>query len=175
LRTQQIIAYESGITAVADPLGGSYFVEALTDELERQAQALLQMIDDAGGAVQAIEDGLVQTEIADAAYETQQAIESGEQVVVGVNRFAGHEEARLPIFAPNEAVARDQAHALARIRSERESGAVTAALEDVRRAALGSANMLEPMREALKVQATLGEICGVLRKEWGEYRPEVVV
>lgn len=175
LRTQQVLAYESGITEVADPLGGSYFVEALTDELERQAHLLLQMIDDAGGAVQAIEDGVIQAEIADAAYETQQAIERGDQVVVGVNRFATPEQATIPIFAPNEAVARDQATALARIRSERENGAVSAALEDVRRAAQGTANLLEPMREALRVRATLGEICGVLRNEWGEYRPEVVV
>lgn len=175
LRTQQIVAHESGVTEVADPLGGSYYVEALTDELERQARVLLQMIDDAGGAVQAIEDGVIQREIADAAYETQQAIERGDQVVVGVNRFVTPEQVTIPIFAPDEAVARDQAAALARIRLERESDGVTAALEDVRRAAQGSANLLEPMREALRWQATLGEICGVLRSEWGEYRPEVVV
>jgi methylmalonyl-CoA mutase, N-terminal domain len=175
LRTQQILAYESGVAAVADPLGGSYYVEALTDALEQQAQTLLQMVADAGGAVQAIEDGLIQSEIADAAYETQQAIERGEQIVVGVNRFTTDEHDDVPIFAPNEAVAREQASALARIRKERDGGAVAAALEDVRRAAQGTANLLEPMREALRVRATLGEICGVLRAEWGEYRPEVVV
>ncbi|HZG67697.1 MAG TPA: methylmalonyl-CoA mutase family protein, partial [Herpetosiphonaceae bacterium] len=175
LRTQQIIAFESGVTEVADPLGGSYFVEALTDEIERQAQNLLQTIDDAGGAVQAIEDGLMQSEIAEAAYEAQQAIESGEQVVVGVNRFVTHEATNVPIFAPNEAVARDQAESLTRIRAARDGGAVMGALEDVRRAAQGSTNLLDPMREALRAHATLGEICGVLRKEWGEYRPDVVV
>jgi methylmalonyl-CoA mutase N-terminal domain/subunit len=175
LRTQQILAHESGVTQVADPLGGSYFVEALTDALERQAYALLQMVDDAGGAVEAIEDGLIQAEIADAAYETQQAIEREEQIVVGVNRFVTSEPANVPLFTPNEAVAREQAEALARIRAERESGAVSAALEDVRRAAQGTANLLVPMREALRARATLGEICGVLRQEWGEYRPEIVV
>ena len=175
LRTQQIIAFESGVTEVADPLGGSYFVEALTDEIERQAQSLLQTIDDAGGAVEAIEDGLMQSEIAEAAYEAQQAIESGEQVVVGVNRFVTHEATNVPIFAPNEAVARDQAESLTRIRAARDGGAVMGALEDVRRAAQGSTNLLDPMREALRAHATLGEICGVLRKEWGEYRPDVVV
>ena len=175
LRTQQIIAFESGVTEVADPLGGSYFVEALTDEIERQAQNLLQTIDDAGGAVQAIEDGLMQSEIAEAAYEAQQAIESGEQVVVGVNRFVTHEAANVPIFAPDEAVAREQAESLSRIRAARDGQAVAAALEAVRRAAQGSANLLDPMREALRAHATLGEICGVLRKEWGEYRPDVVV
>ena len=175
LRTQQIIAYESGIPAVADPLGGSYYVEALTDEIERQAQTLLDTIDRAGGAVAAIERGLIQAEIAEAAYQTQQAIENGEQVVVGVNRFGSTETTDMPIFRPNEAVAQDQRGALDRIRAGRDAEAVRAALEGVRLAAQGSANLLPLMREALRVRATLGEICGVLRKEWGEYRPEVVV
>jgi methylmalonyl-CoA mutase N-terminal domain/subunit len=175
LRTQQIIAYESGIPEVADPLGGSYYVEALTDSLEQQAYALLERVDAAGGAVQAIESGLIQQEIADAAYQTQQAIEDGTQVVVGINKFASPEQTTVPVFYPNEGVARDQAEELRNIRAERDRGAVEAALEDVRRAAQGTANLLEPMREALRVHATLGEICGILRHEWGEYRPEVVV
>jgi methylmalonyl-CoA mutase N-terminal domain/subunit len=175
LRTQQIIAYESGIPEVADPLGGSYYVEALTERLEQQACALLQQVEAAGGAVQAIENGLIQQEIADAAYWTQQAIENGTQVVVGINKFVSPEHETVPVFHPNEAVAREQAEALRRIRAERDCGAVDAALAEIRRAAQGTENLLEPMREALRVRATLGEICGVLRHEWGEYRPEVVV
>jgi methylmalonyl-CoA mutase N-terminal domain/subunit len=173
LRTQQIIAYETGIPDVADPLGGSYFVEALTDALERQAHSLLGDVDAAGGAVRAIEDGLIQAEIAEAAYETQQAIERGDQIVVGVNRFVTGDAAAVPVFYPNEAVAHEQVAALARIRQDRDRSAVAAALATVRLAAQGSANLLPPMREALRVQASLGEICGVLRQEWGEYRPEV--
>jgi methylmalonyl-CoA mutase N-terminal domain/subunit len=175
LRTQQIIGYESGIPEVADPLGGSYYVEALTDQLEREAQQLLDDVAAAGGAVRAIEDGLVQQAIADAAYETQRAVEAQEQIVVGVNKFRSEAAETVPVFYPNEAVAREQAEALARIRTERDAGAVAAALENVRRAARGTANLLEPMREALRVYATLGEICGVLREEWGEYRPEVSI
>ncbi len=175
LRTQQIIAYESGIVDVADPLGGSYFVEALTDNLEQQAHVLLARVEAAGGAVRAIADGLIQQEIADAAYETQQAIESGAQVVVGVNKFVAQEGQTIPVFSPNEAVAREQANSLRRIRAERDADAVEVALAAVRRAALGSANLLDPMREALRAHATLGEICGVLRSAWGEYRPAVMV
>jgi methylmalonyl-CoA mutase N-terminal domain/subunit len=175
LRTQQIIAHESGIRDVADPLGGSYYVEALTEQLAREAQTLLEEVDAAGGAVRAIEDGLIQQAIADAAYETQQAIERGEQIVVGVNQFASEEQSTVPVFYPNEAVAREQADALQAIRATRDAGAVEAALDDVRRAAEGTANLLEPMREALRARTTLGEICGVLRNVWSEYRPQVSV
>ncbi|HSH79453.1 MAG TPA: methylmalonyl-CoA mutase family protein, partial [Herpetosiphonaceae bacterium] len=175
LRTQQIIAHESGIPRVADPLGGSYYVEALTDQLEREADVLLDKVDSIGGAVRAIEVGMLQQAIADAAWETQQAIERGEQIVVGVNRFGGAEQQSVPVFYPSEEVAREQAIALKHIRAEREAGAVAAALEDIRRAAGGSANLLVPMREALRELATLGEICSILRDEWGEYHPDVVV
>ena len=175
LRTQQIIAHESGIPEVADPLGGSYYVEALTDELEQEAQALLADVDSAGGAVRAIEEGLIQHAIAEAAWQTQQAIERGEQIVVGVNKFAAADEAGVPVFYPSEAVAREQAARLAQTREQRESGAVASALDDVRHAAQGSVNLLVPMREALRARATLGEICNVLREEWGEYHPDVVV
>lgn len=175
LRTQQIIAHESGVPAVADPLGGSYFVEALTNQLEAEAHDLIARIDEMGGAVQAIEAGWIQQEIADAAWATQQAIERGEQIVVGVNRWAGGVESRVPIFYPNEAVATEQAARLARIRAERDQRAVDAALDEVRRAARGTTNLLPPMKEALRRHATLGEICGVLRQEWGEYRPNVAV
>jgi methylmalonyl-CoA mutase N-terminal domain/subunit len=173
LRTQQIIGYESGITATADPFAGSYVIEALTDALEAKANDLITQIDSMGGAVSAIEEGWIQEEIANSAYETQQRIEANEQIVVGVNRFTDDGEASMPIFQPNESVAREQAAALARIRAERDNVAVTAALDSLRQAAQGTENVLYPMREALKQMATVGEVCGVLRQVWGEYRPEV--
>lgn len=173
LRTQQIIAFESGIADVADPLGGSYYVEALTDAIERDALRLIAEVDALGGAVKAIEEGLIQAEIAETAYTTQGAIERGEQIVVGVNRFVSNEQNQIPIFTPNQAVTQEQTAALARIRTRRDGNAVANALSEVRQAAQGQANLLPPMREALRVEATIGEICGVLRAEWGEYHPTV--
>lgn len=175
LRTQQIVAFESGVIDVADPLGGSYFVESLTDALESEANALIAQIDELGGAVRAIEEGVIQGQIADAAWEAQQAVEAGEQIVVGVNKFGGTQETPVPVFYPNETVAAEQAESLRRIRGERDQSAVDSALEDVRRAAQGTANLLPPMREALRRHASLGEVCAVLRSEWGEYRPSVAV
>jgi methylmalonyl-CoA mutase N-terminal domain/subunit len=173
LRTQQIIAHESGIAATADPLAGSYVVEALTDALEAAAWELIERIDDLGGAVEAIEAGWVQTQIAEAAYAYQQRVEAGEQVVVGVNRFVDQTATNVPVFYPNEAAAREQVEGLARLRAERDNAAVRAALDGLRRAAQGTENVLEPMRAALKQLATVGEVCGVLRDVWGEYQPEV--
>ncbi len=173
LRTQQIIGYEAGVTDTADPLAGSYVIEAMTDELERRARALIEQIDGMGGAVAAVENGWIQEQIADASYAFQQAVESGERVVVGVNRFTEEEASGAPIFKPNEAVAREQAESLARLRAERDNVAVQAALADLRSAAEGTTNVLVPMREALRRYATVGEVCGVLRQIWGEYRPEV--
>jgi methylmalonyl-CoA mutase, N-terminal domain len=173
LRTQQIIAHESGIAATADPLAGSYAVEALTDALEARAWELIERIDDMGGAVEAIEQGWMQAQIADAAYEFQRQVESGQQIVVGVNRFTAEDEVPVPIFQPDDSVAREQAAALARIRAERDNAAVIAALWELRAVAQGSDNVLPPMRAALKHMATVGEVCGALRDVWGEYRPEV--
>jgi methylmalonyl-CoA mutase N-terminal domain/subunit len=173
LRTQQIIAYESGVAATADPFAGSYAVEALTDALEAQAQKLIAQIDELGGAVAAIEQGWMQSAIADAAYDVQRQIENNKQIVVGVNRFAEEQATPVPVFYPNEQVAQEQAESLARIRRERDGAAVSAALDGLRRAAQGSDNVLYPMREALKRMATVGEVCGVLRDVWGEYRPAV--
>lgn len=172
LRTQQIIGYESGVTHTADPLGGSYFIETLTDELEAKAHDLIRHIDDIGGAVRAVEDGFVQEQIMEEAYTYQQRVESGDQVVIGVNKFIT-EEAPVPIFKPNEAVAQEQTASLQKIRAERDNAAVQSALDDVRRAAEGTSNVLYPMREALSRMATVGEVCGVLRHVWSEYHPEV--
>ena len=173
LRTQQIIGYESGVAATADPLAGSYVVEALTNAVEAKAWELIEQIDEMGGAVPAIEQGWVQSQIADSAYAFQQRIESGEQVLVGVNRFADAQATTVPLFAPNETVAAEQTAALARLRAERDNSAVSAALAALRQAAQGDENVLYPMRAALKQLATIGEVCGVLREVWGEYRPEV--
>ena len=173
LRTQQIIGYESGVAATADPLAGSYVVEAMTDAVEERAWKLIEQIDGMGGAVPAIEQGWVQAQIADSAYDFQLRIESGEQVLVGVNRFADAGSAGVPIFAPNDTVAQEQAAGLAQLRAERDNAAVGAALGALRAAAQGSENVLYPMRAALGQLATVGEVCGVLREVWGEYRPEV--
>jgi methylmalonyl-CoA mutase, N-terminal domain len=173
LRTQQILGYESGVAETADPLAGSYVVEALTDLLERQAWELLERIEELGGAVAAVEAGWMQREIAEAAYAYQVRVEAGAQVIVGVNRFAEAERVGVPVFPPNEAVAQEQAAGLRRLRAERDTAGVEAALEGLREAAQGSANVLEPMREALARLATVGEVCGVLREVWGEYRPDV--
>src|SRR5262245_49560238 len=169
LRTQQILAAEAGTTDTADPLGGSYFVEALTDELEQHAAELIERVDQLGGAVAAIEQGFVQDEIEQAAFRYQQQVESGERTIVGVNRFydAASESIELHRLDP-EAESR-QLERTARQRAERDADTAGAALARVRDAARGTENMLPPMREALRARCTVGEICRVLREEWGTY------
>jgi methylmalonyl-CoA mutase, N-terminal domain len=169
LRTQQILAAEAGGTDTADPLGGSFFIEALTDELEAGARELIQRIDDMGGAVAAIEAGFIQHEIEDAAYEHERKVASGERVVVGVNRFQEDDEEEIELHRLDPESERRQVERTARVRAERDATAAAAALEAVRAAALGSGNILEPMREALKARCTVGEICEVLREELGTY------
>lgn len=176
LRTQQIIAYETGVADVVDPMGGSYYVEWLTNELERQAWEYLDRIEKMGGAVAAIESGFMQREIQEAAYAYQQKVESGEQVIVGVNRFQDDGERPTPaIFEVDPAVAEIQIARLRRLREERDNGAVKAALARLREAAQGDENLLPPILEAVKVYATLGEICGTLREVFGEYRPATAI
>jgi methylmalonyl-CoA mutase N-terminal domain/subunit len=171
LRTQQIIGYETGVASVADPLGGSYFVEALTDEIEDRANAYLEKVDGMGGAVAAIEAGFYQDEIGEAAYAIQQGIETGERVIVGVNRFADADEAPPELQTIGEEEVARQVARLSDLRSERDAHAVTAALDAVDDAARGSENLLPAMREALRLRATLGEVSDVLRGVFGEYRP----
>ncbi len=173
LRTQQVIGYETGVPTVVDPLGGSYYVESLTDELEGLAVGYLDRIDAMGGAVAAIERGFFQDEIHEAAFRIQQAIEGGERVVVGVNAFtADHEGERELQRIGGEEVARQVALVRA-LRAERDQAKVDRALDDVRSAAAGTANLLVPMKEALRARATLGEVSDVLRGVFGEYRPTV--
>jgi methylmalonyl-CoA mutase N-terminal domain/subunit len=169
LRTQQLIANEAGGTDTADPLGGAYFIEALTDELEAKAGELLERIDDLGGAVAAIERGFVQDEIEQAAFRWQQEVESGERVIVGVNRFTEGDEEPMELHRLDPAAEQRQLERTARVRSERNAQETEAALAAVRETARGDANLLVPMREALSARATVGEICNVLREEFGMY------
>ncbi len=169
LRTQQIIAHEAGGTDTADPLGGAYFIEALTDELEARAWELIERVDELGGAVEAIEQGFVQDEIEQAAFRYQQEIESGERVIVGVNKFAEDESERVELLRIDPAAERRQLGRTAKVRSERNREEAVRTLAAVREAARGETNLLPPMREALKARCTIGEICEELRSEWGTY------
>ncbi len=171
LRTQQIIAYESGIADTVDPLGGSYFVEHLTAEIERKVIAYLDKIDEMGGMMHAIETGYIQREIQNSAYETQKAIESGDQVVVGVNRFTTEETQKLDMQRVDPAVGEAQRTKLAQLRATRDNACVQAALSALGQAAPGTDNLMPPILDCVRAYATLGEICDVMRAVFGEYRP----
>jgi methylmalonyl-CoA mutase N-terminal domain/subunit len=168
LRTQQILQSEAGTTATADPLGGSYYVESLTDELESRAWELIERIDELGGAVAAVEQGWVQNEIENAAFRWQQEVESGERAIVGVNRYAAESEQDVELQSIDPEAERRQLERTAKLRADRNAEDASAALGRVREAAQGTENLLHPMREALRARCTVGEICGVLREEWGE-------
>jgi methylmalonyl-CoA mutase N-terminal domain/subunit len=170
LRTQQIIAHESGIVDTADPLGGSYYVEWLTDEIERGALDYLRRIDEMGGAVPAIEARFMQGEIEAAAYEHAKAVDDGEKIVVGVNRFEEDAPEPVEVFPVDAEMQAAQVERVRRVRAGRDQPAVDAALADVRAAARGTQNLLGPMKEALRRMATLGEVSDALRDEWGVYR-----
>ncbi|HSG13280.1 MAG TPA: methylmalonyl-CoA mutase family protein [Gaiellaceae bacterium] len=169
LRTQQILAAEAGTTDTADPLAGSYFVEALTKELEDRAAELIERVDELGGAVAAIEQGFVQGEIEASAFRFQTEVESGERVVVGVNSFVEEGREDVTLLRIDPAVERRQQERTARVRAERDPEAVAQALAEVSRVAATDANLLPPMREALRARCTVGEICGALRELWGTY------
>jgi methylmalonyl-CoA mutase N-terminal domain/subunit len=169
LRTQQILAEEAGGLDTADPLGGSYFIEALTTELEERARELIERVDELGGAVEAIDRGFVQGEIEEAAFRFQQEVEAGERVIVGVNRFAEAEEEQIELHRIDPESERRQLERTARVRAERNAEAAGAALEEVRLVALGDGNLLPPIREALRARCTVGEVCELLRAEWGTY------
>jgi methylmalonyl-CoA mutase, N-terminal domain len=169
LRTQQILAAEAGGTDTADPLGGAYFVEALTRELEEQASELIERVDELGGAVEAVEQGFVQREIEEAAYRHNAEVEEGRRVIVGVNRFAEVETEPIELQRIDPEAERRQLERTARVRAERSAAEATAGLEEVRRVARGEASLLVPMREALRARCTIGEICETLREEFGTY------
>jgi len=171
LRTQQVIGYESGIADTTDPLGGSYFVESLTDQVEEAALDYLRRIDEMGGAVAAIEARYMQEEIESAAYEFAKAVDDGEKVVVGVNKFETGEPEVNDVFPIDEQLQASQIERVRQVRAERDTAGVEAALADVRAAARGTQNLLSPMKEALRRMATLGEVSDVLRDEFGVYQP----
>ncbi len=176
LRTQQIIAYESGVADTVDPLAGSYVIEHLTDEIERRATEYISRIDRMGGALAAIESGFMQREIQQAAYEAQQAIERGDQIVVGLNKFQEEDEVlSIELLRVDPKVREDQVRRLKALRKRRSQADVDRALEKIRIAARGDENLLPLFVEAVGVYATLGEIMGVLREEWGEYRAPLIL
>jgi methylmalonyl-CoA mutase N-terminal domain/subunit len=169
LRTQQILQAEGGTTDTADPLGGSYFVESLTDELEARAWELIERVDELGGAVAAVESGFVQDEIEQAAFAFQQQVEAGERVIVGVNAFEEESDERVELLRIDPEAERRQLERTARVRAERNAETAESALAAVRDAARGEANLLPLIREALRAHCTVGEVCETLREEWGMY------
>jgi len=169
LRTQQIIAYETGVPAVADPLGGSYLVEGLTHEIMDRANAYIRKIDELGGMIQAIERGYPQTEIANASYEYQRAVETGEQKIVGVNAFYTEDKEPIQLLQIDDSPVKIQRERLAKVRSERDPGKVTEAIDALRRCAESNKNTIPYILEAVRAYATVGEICDALRDVFGSY------
>ncbi|HUS84301.1 MAG TPA: methylmalonyl-CoA mutase family protein, partial [Anaerolineales bacterium] len=170
LRTQQILAYESGIADTIDPLGGAYAIESLTDEIESRAKAYLETIDSLGGALAAIETGYMQREIQDSAYRTQKQIENGETIVVGVNAFQTDESKPPERLKVDPSIERSQRARLKVYRAKQDKDRVEFELQRIRSAAHGDENLMPLFIEAVEAGATLGEICGRLREIWGEYR-----
>jgi methylmalonyl-CoA mutase N-terminal domain/subunit len=169
LRTQQLIGYEIGVCDTVDPLAGSYFIEALTNEIEKKAFEYIKKIDDMGGGVRAVECGFIEQEIQDSAYKFQKAVESDEQVIVGVNKFQTERVSPKGLLRVDPSVRESQIEKLNRIRAERDSSAVSESLSILKRTAEGSDNLMPPIIEAVKRRASLGEICNVLREVFGEY------
>jgi len=175
LRTQQILAYESGVTETPDPLAGSYYVETLTDQLEAAATALLAEIDALGGPLAAVESGFQQRQIQEAAYRYQREVESEARVVVGVNRFIDEATHAPPLQRIDPAAERDQVARLRRVRAERDPAAWSAALAALAQAARGTPNLIPPIIAAVRAEATLGEISDTLREAWGEHRELITI
>jgi methylmalonyl-CoA mutase N-terminal domain/subunit len=172
LRTQQLIAFESGADRVVDPLAGSYYVEYLTDEMEKRALEHIRRIDEMGGMIRAVEEGYPQREIAESAYRYQREIESGERTVVGVNALRTEDEEPIRLLKIDETVARAQGERLKAVKAERSGERVRAGLAAVERACRDGTNVMPPIVEAVKAYATLGEVCDVFRKVWGAYRED---
>ena len=170
LRTQQIVAYESGVPDTVDPLAGSYFVEALTDEIEAAALKLIEKIDAMGGSVAAIEQGFIQNEIAKSAYEYQRQIEHGEKIIVGVNKFQTNEKTSIPVLKIDESIQKIQTDKLHQLKAKRNQGKVAASLQQINDKAGGTENLMPSIVEAVENNCTLGEIADELRKVFGEYK-----
>jgi methylmalonyl-CoA mutase N-terminal domain/subunit len=171
LRTQQVLAYETDITKTVDPFAGSYVIESLTDDLEEAIGELMTAVDDRGGAVSAIDQGFQKSEIERAAYQLAGEVDRGERVVVGVNRHVLDSEEAYEPLRVDPAIEAAQCERLARLRAERDGAAVTATLDEVRQAARGTVNVLPPLKQALALRATVGEVCDALRDVWGVYHP----
>jgi len=171
LRTQQVLAHETDLTSTVDPFAGSYAVESMTSDIEQAAGQLLARVEEIGGAVAAIDRGFQKAEIERSAYRIARQIDAGERVIVGVNKFThAGDEAYQPLRL-DPAIEQEQAERLAKLRADRDGAEVSARLDDVRRAAGGTANLLYPLREALRARATVGEVCDALRDVWGTYKP----
>jgi methylmalonyl-CoA mutase N-terminal domain/subunit len=170
LRTQQLIAHESGVDRVVDPLGGSYFVEFLTDEMEKRCLEYLRRIDEMGGIIRAVEEGYPQKEIGESAYRYQREVEEGERLIVGVNAFQSDTDGPIQILKIEERVAEEQVARIEKVKAERNAAEVSAALARVEAACRGTENLMPPVLEAVMSYATLGEISDVFRKVWGQYR-----
>jgi methylmalonyl-CoA mutase N-terminal domain/subunit len=175
LRTQQIIAHESGVTNMVDPLGGSYFIERLTRDMEEGTLKYWDTIDRMGGMVEAIERGFPQKEIAESAYRFQQSVERKEKVIVGVNDFVQEDEPPIEILYIDESAADKQLAKLERLKATRDSGRVRRGLDSLRAAAQSGANLMPPMLEAVRAYATVGEMCDALREVWGEYEEVPII
>ncbi|MCX6112825.1 MAG: methylmalonyl-CoA mutase family protein [Proteobacteria bacterium] len=175
MRTQQIIAEESGITNTVDPLAGSYYVEALTDQIEKVAMEYIQKIDDMGGVVKAIERGYIQKEIQDSSYKYQQSIEKKERIVVGVNKYTMEEKTKGELLRVNPAVEAKQVEKLRSVKASRSNKDVELRLAKIREAAKGNENLMPPIIDAVRDYATIGEICGVMREVFGEYKERIVI
>ena len=175
LRTQQLIAYESGVADTIDPLGGSFLVEKLTDEIEERARAYIEKIDGIGGSVAAIENGFIQKEIQESAYRYQKEIEAGERAIVGVNKFQQEESPPKGLLKVDPKVRELQVQRLAELRSSRDGKKAKTALEELKRTAAGEGNLMGPILNCVRSYATLGEICDTLRGVFGEYEPPATV
>jgi methylmalonyl-CoA mutase N-terminal domain/subunit len=175
LRTQQIIGYESGAADVVDPLGGSYYVERLTDQLQEEARQYLDQIESLGGMLRAIEIGYIQKEIQEAAYREQEQVERNKKIVVGLNEYVMEDEVKMPIFRVDPRIEEERRTHLQELRQRRDNRAVERTLAELDAAARGDANLLPPILAAVKAYATIGEICNVLRTVFGEHREVVTV
>jgi methylmalonyl-CoA mutase N-terminal domain/subunit len=171
LRTQQVLAHETDLTATVDPFAGSYAVESMTDAIEDAAAGLMAAVEELGGAVAAIEQGFQKAEIERSAYDVARQIDAGDRVIVGVNRFTREEDEPYQPLRVDPAIEQEQADRLAALRAGRDDAAFKHRIDDLRRAAEGPGNLLYPLREALRASATVGEVCDALRDVWGTYRP----
>ncbi|RLI19968.1 methylmalonyl-CoA mutase, partial [Candidatus Bathyarchaeota archaeon] len=174
LRTQQIIAYESGVADTIDPLAGSYYVEWLTDKIEEEALRYIEKIDDMGGAVEAIEKGYIQREIVESAYRYQREIENKQRIIVGVNEFVTEEKVPIEILKIDPKIEESLVERLKAIKRQRDNAKVKEVLEELRRAAERNENLMPTILRAVKAYATVGEICNVLREVYGEYKPPTI-